>query len=220
MLRIGLTGGIGTGKSTASKILSDLGAYIFDADKEAKEILLSNETIKNELISEFGSDIMTGDGKVDNNKLARVAFQDQDHQLRLNTIIHPYVFKEIDKCFDKELENGNHDVFVVDAALIYESGADTHMDYVIVITTLIKIRMERALARETLSREEILKRIDLQWPEEEKIALADFVVHNDGTEKELKVKLRNANTFLYVSVFLNLWGGFGLLQLIFNNRCV
>ena len=182
MLRIGLTGGIGTGKSTASKILSDLGAYIFDADKEAKEILLSNETIKNELISEFGSDIMTGDGKVDNNKLARVAFQDQDHQLRLNTIIHPYVFKEIDKCFDKELENGNHDVFVVDAALIYESGADTHMDYVIVITTLIKIRMERALARETLSREEILKRIDLQWPEEEKIALADFVVHNDGTE--------------------------------------
>ena len=78
---------------------------------------------------------------------------------------------------------------VVDAALIYESGADTHMDYVIVITTLIKIRMERALARETLSREEILKRIDLQWPEEEKIALADFVVHNDGTEKELKVTL-------------------------------
>ena len=62
-------------------------------------------------------------------------------------------------------------------------------DYVIVITTLIKIRMERALARETLSREEILKRIDLQWPEEEKIALADFVVHNDGTEKELKVAL-------------------------------
>ena len=189
MLRIGLTGGIGTGKSTASKILSDLGAYIFDADKEAKDILLSNETIKNELISEFGSDIMTGDGKVDNNKLARVAFQDQDHQLRLNTIIHPYVFKEIDKCFDKEIENGNHDVFVVDAALIYESGADTHMDYVIVITTLIKIRMERALARETLNREEILKRIDLQWPEEEKIALADFVVHNDGTEKELKVAL-------------------------------
>ena len=89
---------------------------------------------------------------------------------------------------DKLIEEG-HDVFVVDAALIYESGADTHMDYVIVITTLIKIRMERALARETLSREEILKRIDLQWPEEEKIALADFVVHNDGTEKELKVAL-------------------------------
>ena len=185
MLRIGLTGGIGTGKSAASKILEKLGAYIFDADKEAKRILLSNETIKSELISEFGTDIMTGDGNVDNNKLARVAFQDQDHQLKLNTIIHPYVFKEIDKNFDRELDNGKHDIFVVDAALVYESGADTHMDYVIVITALIKTRMERALARETLSREEILKRVDLQWPEEEKVALADFVIHNDGSEEEL-----------------------------------
>ena len=185
MLRIGLTGGIGTGKSAASKILEKLGAYIFDADKEAKRILLSNETIKSELISEFGSDIMTGDGNVDNNKLARVAFQDQDHQLKLNTIVHPYVFKEIDKNFDRELDSGKHDIFVVDAALIYESGADTHMDYVIVITALIKTRMERALARETLSREEILKRMDLQWSEEEKVALADFVIHNDGPEKEL-----------------------------------
>ena len=185
MLRIGLTGGIGTGKSTASKILEKLGAYIFDADKEAKKVLLTNETIKSELISEFGTDIMTGDGNVDNNKLARVAFQDQDHQLRLNTIIHPYVFNEIDKNFDRELDGGKHDIFVVDAALIYESGADTHMDYVIVITALIKTRMERALARETLSREEILKRMDLQWSEEEKVALADFVIHNDGPEKEL-----------------------------------
>ena len=185
MLRIGLTGGIGTGKSTASKILEKLGAYIYDADKEAKKILLTNETIKSELISEFGTDIMTGDGNVDNNKLARVAFQDQDHQLTLNTIVHPYVFKEIDKNFDRELDGGKHDIFVVDAALIYESGADTHMDYVIVITALIKTRMERALARETHSREEILKRMDLQWSEEEKVALADFVIHNDGAEKEL-----------------------------------
>ena len=128
---------------------------------------------------------MTGDGNVDNNKLARVAFQDQDHQLTLNTIVHPYVFKEIDKNFDRELDGGKHDIFVVDAALIYESGADTHMDYVIVISALIKTRMERALARETLSREEILKRMDLQWTEEEKVALADFVIHNDGPEKEL-----------------------------------
>ena len=191
MLRIGLTGGIGTGKSTASKIFKELGAYIFDADKEAKEILQSNETIKSELISEFGTDIMSGDGIVDNNKLARVAFQDQDRQLKLNTIVHPYVFKEIDNCFDRELENGKNDIFIVDAALIYESGADTHMDYVIVITTLIKTRMERALAKEILSREEILKRIDLQWKEEEKTALADFVIHNDGTEEELRNTINN-----------------------------
>ena len=186
MLRVALTGGIGTGKSTASKILMELGAFIFNADREAKNILKNNETIQSELIAEFGTDIMSGDENIDNNKLARIAFQDQDHQLRLNSIIHPYVFQEIDKNFDDALKNGTHDIFVVDAALIYESGADTHMDYVIVITALLKIRMERALQRDTLSRDEILKRIDLQWSEEEKIALADFVIHNDGTEKELR----------------------------------
>jgi dephospho-CoA kinase len=196
MLRIGLTGGIGTGKSTASNIFKELGAFIFDADKEAKKILLSNEIIKSELISEFGTDIMTGDGNVDNNKLARIAFQDQNNQLILNTIVHPYVFKEIDKHFDKELDRGKHDIFVVDAALIYESGADTHMDYVVVITALIKIRMERALARETLSREEILKRIDLQWTEEDKASLADFVIHNDGSEEELRKNINDIYTEL------------------------
>ena len=185
MLRIALTGGIGTGKSTASKILNELGAFIFDADREAKNILKNNETVQSELIAEFGTDIMSGDEKIDNNKLARIAFQDQDHQLRLNSIIHPYVFQEIDKNFDDVLEKGTYDIFVVDAALIYESGADTHMDYVIVITALLQIRMERALKRESLTRDEILKRMDLQWSEEEKIALSDFVIHNDGTEKEL-----------------------------------
>jgi len=186
MLRVALTGGIGTGKSTASKILNELGAFIFDADKEAKNILKNNETAQSELIAEFGTDIMSGDEKIDNNKLARIVFQDQDHQLRLNSIIHPYVFKEIDKNFDDVLEKGTYDIFVIDAALIYESGADTHMDYIIVITALLKVRMERALQRETLTRDEILKRIDLQWPEEEKIALADFVIHNDNTEEEFR----------------------------------
>ena len=193
MLRVALTGGIGTGKSTASKILNDLGAFIFDADKKAKNILKNNETVQSELIAEFGTDIMSGDEKIDNNKLARIAFQDQDHQLRLNSIIHPYGFQEIDKNFDDVLEKGAYDIFVVDAALIYESGADTHMDYVIVITALLKVRMERALQRETLTRDQVLKRMDLQWPEEEKIALADFVIHNDSTEEEF----RDAITDIY-----------------------
>jgi len=193
MLRVALTGGIGSGKSTASKILNELGAFIFDADKKAKNILKNNETVQSELIAEFGTDIMSGDENIDNNKLARIAFQDQDHQLRLNSIIHPYVFQEIDKNFDNVLEKGTYDIFVIDAALIYESGADTHMDYVIVITALLKVRMERALQRETLTRDEILKRMDLQWPEEEKIALADFVIHNDSTEEEF----RDAITDIY-----------------------
>jgi dephospho-CoA kinase len=82
-------------------------------------------------------------------------------------------------------------MFIVDGALIYESGYDQHLDYVIVITALMKNRMVRALSRRTLSRQEILQRIDLQWSEEEKTGLADFVIHNDSTEENLRKKITN-----------------------------
>ena len=185
MLRVGLTGGIGTGKSTASQHFSSLGAYVINADEEAKNLISTNETVQNELIAEFGTDIIDGTGSVNKKKLARIAFQDQDHQQRLNSVVHPYIYNLIDKEFNQVLNVGKHDIFIVDGALIFESGYDVHLDYVIVVTAQLKNRMERALGRETLSREEILKRIEFQWPEKEKVNLADFVIHNDGTEKEL-----------------------------------
>ena len=185
MLRVGLTGGIGSGKSTASQHFSSLGAYVINADEEAKNLISTNETVQNELIAEFGTDIIDGTENVNKKKLARIAFQDQDHQQRLNSVVHPYIYNLIDKEFNQVLSVGKHGIFIVDGALIFESGYDVHLDYVIVVTAQLKHRMERALGRETLSREEILKRIEFQWPEKEKVNLADFVVHNDGTEKEL-----------------------------------
>tara|TARA_Y100000758_G_scaffold108631_1_gene76082 strand:- start:209 stop:802 length:594 start_codon:yes stop_codon:yes gene_type:complete len=185
MLRVGLTGGIGSGKSTASQHFNSLGAYVINADEEAKNLISTNETVQNELIAEFGTDIIDGTGSVNKKKLARIAFQDQDHQQRLNSVVHPYIYNLIDKEFNQVLNVGKHDIFIVDGALIFESGYDVHLDYVIVVTAQLKNRMERALGRETLSREEILKRIEFQWPEKEKVNLADFVIHNDGTEKEL-----------------------------------
>ena len=185
MLRVGLTGGIGSGKSTASQHFNSLGAYVINADEEAKNLISTNETVQNELIAEFGTDIIDGTGSVNKKKLARIAFQDQDHQQRLNSVVHPYIYNLIDKEFNQVLNVGKHDIFIVDGALIFESGYDVHLDYVIVVTAQLKHRMERALGRETLSREEILKRIEFQWPEKEKVNLADFVVHNDDTEKEL-----------------------------------
>ena len=186
MLRVGLTGGIGSGKSTASNFFELFGSYVINADEEAKKILSSNETVQHELISEFGTDIIDVSGEINKAKLARVAFQDEDHQQRLNSVIHPYIYNSIDDHFNDVLKDGKFDIFIVDGALIFESGYDVHMDYIIVVTALLKNRMERALARETLSREEILKRIELQWPEEEKVNLADFVIHNDGSEEDLK----------------------------------
>ena len=186
MLRVGLTGGIGSGKSTASNFFELFGSFVINADEEAKKILSSNETVQHELISEFGTDIIDVSGEINKAKLARVAFQDEDHQQRLNSVIHPYIYNSIDDHFNDVLKDGKFEIFIVDGALIFESGYDVHMDYIVVVTALLKNRMERALARQTLSREEILKRIELQWPEEEKVNLADFVIHNDGSEEDLK----------------------------------
>ena len=185
MLKVGLTGGLGSGKSTASKFFNSLGAFILDADNAAKKLIESSKEVKNELIKEFGTDIMDANSNVDKKKLARVAFQDEDHQQRLNYVVHPHIHNAIDKSFNEILDQNNHELFIVDAALIYESGYDAHLDYVIVVTAQLKHRMERALNRNTLTRDEILKRIEFQWPEEDKTSLADFVIHNDGTEAEL-----------------------------------
>jgi|TARA_Y100000310_G_scaffold322661_1_gene381954 dephospho-CoA kinase len=186
MLKIGLTGGIGSGKSSVSALLKEWGTYIFDADTVAKDILANNETAQSEIIAEFGTDILGVDGKIDKKKLSRIAFQDEDHQLRLNTIIHPYIFREIDSEYDRILAKGKHDAFIVDAALIYESGADTHMDYIIVVTSHLKLRTERVLSLGNLSRDEFFNRMELQWPDETKVHMADFVIHNNGTPKDLE----------------------------------
>ena len=190
MLKIGLTGGIGTGKSSVSTLFKEWGAYIFDADVVAKDIINNNDTAQSELIAEFGTDVLGADNKIDKKKLARIAFSDEDHQLRLNIIIHPYVFNEIDATFDKVLADGNHEVFVVDAALIYESGADTHMDYVIVVTSHLRIRTERVMTRGGLTLDEFLQRVELQWPDEDKVHMADFVIHNNSTEEHLAAEAK------------------------------
>ena len=191
MLRIGLTGGIGSGKSTASNFFEAFGSFVINADEEAKKLMSSNETVQHELIAEFGTDIIDVSGQINKAKLAKIAFQDEDHQQTLNSVIHPYIYDSIDNQFNRVLKNGKFDIFIVDGALIFESGYDVHMDYIIVVTALLKNRIERALGRKTLSRDEILKRINLQWSEEEKVNLADFVIHNDGSEEDLKNNVKS-----------------------------
>ena len=138
MLKVGLTGGLGSGKSTASKFFNSLGAYVLDADSTAKNLIDSSNEVQNELIKEFGTDIMNANSNVDKTKLARVAFQDEDHQQRLNYVVHPYIHSAIDKHFNEILDQNKHELFIVDAALIYESGYDAHLDYVIVVTAQLK----------------------------------------------------------------------------------
>lgn len=188
MLKIGLTGGIGSGKSEVSKFFNSWGAFIFDADKEAKNIINNNKQAQKEIIKEFGSDVINANNIIDKQKLARIAFQDEFHQLRLNSIIHPFVFKKIDTTFDKIKLDNNYKSFIIDAALIYESGADTHMDYVIVVTSLLRFRTERVMSKGNINRDDFMKRVALQWSDEDREHMADFVIHNNGDFKNLEKK--------------------------------
>jgi dephospho-CoA kinase len=189
MLKVGLTGGIGSGKSTASSILVKLGSYVFDADTEAKNILNNNKEVQKNIIEEFGSDVLDHDGSIDKKKLAAVAFQDEDHQIILNSIIHPFVFRALDRQFDKILKQNKHTSFIVDGALIFESSMDQHLDLVLLIASSLKFRIERALNRGTLSREDIIRRNELQWTDEDKATSADYTIYNNGTEKELEDRI-------------------------------
>ncbi|MDB2350767.1 dephospho-CoA kinase [Candidatus Marinimicrobia bacterium] len=186
MLKIGLTGGIGSGKSEVSNFLQSWGAYIFDADKEAKSIINNNLDAQKEIIKEFGSDVIDPNQTINRQKLARIAFQDKFHQQTLNAIIHPYVFKRINNSFEKIKIENNYNCFVVDAALIYESGANTHMDYVIVVSSLISHRTERVMSRNNITREDFLKRVSLQWSEENKENMADYIIQNNSDLKSLE----------------------------------
>ena len=190
MLKVGLTGGIGSGKSELSRFFEKWGAYIFDADKEAKIIIDTKESVQKEIIAEFDTNILNAENIIDRKKLARIAFQDEGHQLRLNSIMHPYVFQEIDKQFDNVSSANKHKIFVVDAALIYESGADTHMDFMIVITSLLRFRAERAMGRGNMTREDFMKRVDLQWTDEDRAHMADFIISNNNSLEGLKKDAR------------------------------
>ena len=190
MLKVGLTGGIGSGKSELSHFFTKWGAYVFDADKEAKIIIDTKESVQKEIIAEFDTNILNAENIIDRKKLARIAFQDEGHQLRLNSIMHPYVFQEIDKQFDNVSSANKHKIFVVDAALIYESGADTHMDFMIVITSLLRFRAERAMGRGNMTREDFMKRVDLQWTDKDKAHMADFIISNNNSLEDLKKDAR------------------------------
>lgn len=186
MYVVGVTGGIGSGKSTVSNIMEEKGAYVFDADSVAKHLLSTNEQFRQDLIEEFQDDIVDDEGRIVKAKLARIGFANKTNQEKLNAIVHPYVLEEHEKTVDNLRQQGNTDVYILDAPLLFESGFDQRTDYTLLVYAHMKIRLNRSLKRGNLSRNEILRRMDLQMPEEEKMELADFVIENNGTEDELR----------------------------------
>ncbi len=188
---IGLTGGIGSGKSTVAKIFSELGANVIDADEVAREIVEPGEITWKRIVSEFGKEMLNDDQTLNRGLLAKVVFEDQDKRAKLNSIMHPKIQEEILSRIDKYRSDNEARTVIVEAALLVErKGLLKLFDKLIVVLVDEKSRISRIKKRDDLSSEEILSRIRSQISDDQKAKLADFVVDNTGSieRTELQVK--------------------------------
>ncbi len=175
MLRVGLTGGIGCGKSTIAAMMRALGCHVIEADPLAHKLIEPGQPAFQEVVRAFGADILHSDGHVDRAKLGTIVFADVDKLLRLNAIVHPRVLKELERLFSVYAVANPQGVAVIEAALLIEAGYVKHLDRLVVAWCKPEQQMERLLAR-GMSREQIEQRLAAQIPLEEKRRRADDVV--------------------------------------------
>tara|TARA_B100000212_G_scaffold146778_2_gene110260 strand:+ start:2644 stop:3240 length:597 start_codon:yes stop_codon:yes gene_type:complete len=186
MIKIGVTGNIGSGKTTLTNFFDNKKAYIFNADKEAKNHLSKHSVLQKKIINIFGNQIVTSNN-LDFKKLAQIAFENKNNQKILNGIVWPEVSVLIDKAL-KEAQIKKYDFFIVDAALLFEANFNHFFDFIILVTAERKIRLNRALKRNNLDLSQIKKRMNLQLSDQKKIKLSDFVICNNKDKKNLEVE--------------------------------
>ncbi|MFN3968148.1 dephospho-CoA kinase [Flavobacterium sp.] len=174
---IGLTGGIGSGKTLVANYIKSKGIPVYIADEEAKKIMETQEVTR--LVeTAFGNSVIS-DKKIDRAKLAQLVFNNPEKLQKLNAIIHPLVKQN----FDIWLKNHQKFPFVIkEAAILFESGSYKYCDSIITITAPLETRLQRVIDRDNTNRESVLSRIKNQWSEEQKIAKSHFVIHNISME--------------------------------------
>lgn len=185
MLRIGLTGGIGSGKTTVARIFSSLGIPIFNADESAKRLMSENEELRKVIIEKFGIDSYIGKD-LNRAHLAKLVFADPEKLHWLNTLIHPLTIAEAKKWMDTQ----QSPYVIKEAALLFESGAAAGLDFVIGVTAPETLRIKRILQRDKTDIAQAKKRMDLQLEESLKVKLCDFVIDNDETSPLLPQVLK------------------------------
>lgn len=189
MMIIGVTGGMGSGKSLASRMFGELGAVVIEADKVGKKLYSIDPTLKNKIVEAFGNDILDDSGEVSFKELAAVAFKNSFSVGLLNSITHPFIKIAIrEKIIELSI---SHDVILVDAALLYEGELLYSVDYIITVTAPEELRVKRVVDSGRFSEEEVRKRMALQLPEKEKADRADYVIANVGTIEELRAKVED-----------------------------
>ena len=181
MIKLGITGGIGSGKTIVCEVFKCLGIPVFNSDLIARRIVDQNACVINEIKSQFGDDVYTNVG-LDRKKLSQIVFQNKSALERLNSIVHPAVFDEFQAWL---AENKNAPFIIKEAAIMFESGAYKEMDKIATVFAPEKIRLNRVVKRDHIPVDQINKRIENQITEQEKINRSDFVIVNDDEQMVL-----------------------------------
>jgi dephospho-CoA kinase len=183
MLRVGLTGSIGVGKSFVTSIFVELGCRVLDADQTAREVVMPGTLGLKALTDAFGEEILATDGTLDRKRLGALIFADQSKREQLNQILHPFIIARQDEILNGWEAEDPNGIGIVDAALMIESGGYKRFDKLIVVHCRPEVQLERLMLRDKLSRDEALKRINSQMPQEEKQKFADYLIDtSDGYE--------------------------------------
>ena len=187
MYKLGITGGIGSGKSTASEFFKKKGAFIFDADSEAKNLLTNNSNLSQRIIATFGSQVTTKK-QLDLERLSALVFSSKSLQNKLNKIVWPEVSSVMIDAAEKA-QNDGVTLFIVDAALLIEAGFNDFFNSILLITADKSMRLNRILLRKNIPENQIEKRMALQMPESEKQKQVQTTIKNNGNMQELHTQL-------------------------------
>jgi len=186
MLRVGLTGGIASGKSVVGEIFAALGAHVAQADEMSHELMQPGEPVYKEVVKHFGKEILNEDRTVNRSRLAEIVFSSKPPRIaELNTIVHPAVIAKQEAWMDEIERRHPNSIAMVEAALILEAGMKTHFDKLIVVTCYPEQRIQRWMQRTGVdyesAKKEVARRMAAQLPDEEKMKAADYVIDNSGS---------------------------------------
>jgi len=174
MTIVGLTGGIGSGKSTIANFFRELGVPVYEADIEAKKMMNTSKVIRKKMIAEFGVDAYSDGNQLNRKYLATIVFNNKNKLAAINNIVHPKLAKH----FSKWLQKQKTLYAIQENAIIFENNTADKFDYIIAVTAPIEQRIERVIKRDGLKKKDVIARINNQWDEAKKNELADFVIHN------------------------------------------
>lgn len=178
LIKIGVTGGIGSGKSFLSSMLKERGIPVFDSDTEAKKLMLTDVFIISSLKSLLGEDVYTG-CKLNKPLLASYIFSSADNAAKINSIVHPRVKKAFLSWADERFSGGDR-VVAIESAILFESGFSDVVDKIVTVVAPIDVRVSRVMSRDSTTRDKVMERINSQMGDDEKISKSDFIIENDG----------------------------------------